>query len=104
MAEWKRQVWRRVTTTPAISTQPPYSLPPLAEPIRAAHPPLSSSFSIKLSEKHKDWLDKLLGQLIPVSFHLGAPPFSDRQIGCEKLLQLPEDKVLTKMAWPIHCF
>lgn len=71
----------------------------LAEPISGAHPTLSSTPSIKPSQKHKDWLDKLLGQLIPVSFHLCAPPFSDGQIGHRKLLQLLEDKGLTKMAW-----
>lgn len=98
LVEWERQVWGEVVTTPAITTQPP-ALPALAKPIKGAHPPLWFAPSVKLSEKHKDWLDKLLGQLIPVSFHLRAPPFSDGQIGRGKLLQLPEDKGLTEKAW-----
>ena len=98
LEEWECQVWGGATTTPAITTQTP-TLPALAEPIRGVHPPLWSAPWVKLSEKHKDWLDKLLGQLIPVSFHLCASPFSDGQIGSGKLLQLPEDKDLTKMAW-----
>lgn len=97
VVEWEYQVWGGAKTSPAITTLPP-ALPILAEPISGARPTLSSTPSIKLSQKHKDWLDKLLGQLIPVSFHLCAPPFSDGQIGHENLLQLPEDKGLTKMA------
>lgn len=92
------QVWGGAKTSPAITTLPPF-LPILAKPISRAHPPLLSAPSIKPSQKHKDRLDKLLGQLIPVSFHLCAPPFSDGQIGQGKLLQLPEDKGLTNMAW-----
>lgn len=103
LLEWEHQVWGGLTTTPATTTQPP--APSISvEPIRGAHPPLHRPApSIKLSEKHKDWLDKLLGQLIHVSFHLCAPPSSDGQLECGSLHQLPDDWGLLKRVWLTFC-
>lgn len=51
LTRWERQVEGGVTTTPAITTQPP-TRAHRAEPIRGAHPPLWSAPSVK--QKHKD--------------------------------------------------
>lgn len=90
LGEEECQVWEGATTCPAITTQLPASSAP-GEPIIGLRPPLRPAPFVKLSEKHKDWLNELIGQLMPVSFHLYAPPFSDGQMGRETLPQLPGD-------------